>query len=422
VIKMRRVRRYLEKRRLEKAKKVVEKRASEFLARENTVGVGVGIQYKDGKEVGRGVVVLLSKKLPESQLEKKDIHPKKVDGLRVDCIETGEFVALGDPRRKIRPIQPGISVGNCRITAGTIGMFVRYANKQTERKKDSWEVDVLVKENSSNRPMLLSNAHVLCSDPFKDMKDQALDIYQPGPYDGGDKSCRIGELHRYVKLEEEFPAFGDRALAVIDEGIELDPRLFNLDVPLEGFTEPELGMKLGKVGRTTGFTTGKITAVNATIKVLYGGGKVVTFKEVFIADVLSRGGDSGSPCFNPDTYESPGILFAGSETHSAYTDIRHCTNIWPIELIKPEPKERVYTLLIELVPKEQSEDWIVKGSVISVKTKRPIPNVEVSLDQRSVITDASGRFEFREVPPGKHLVKAVCSGYEPYEKEIVLGD
>jgi len=26
------------------------------------------------------------------------------------------------------------------------------------------------------------------------------------------------------------------------------------------------------------------------------------------------------------------------------------------------------------------------------------------------------------VPPGKHLVKAVCSGYEPYEKEIVLDD
>ena len=139
---MKRVRKYLEQRRLEKAKKVVEKRASEFLARENTVGVGVGIQYKDGKEVGRGVVVLLSKKLPESQLEKKDVHPKRVDGLRVDCVETGEFVALGDPRRKIRPIQPGISVGNCRITAGTIGMFVGYANKQTERKKDSWEVDV----------------------------------------------------------------------------------------------------------------------------------------------------------------------------------------------------------------------------------------------------------------------------------------
>jgi len=415
------VRKYFESRKLEKAKRIVKQRAEEFLARENTVGIGVGIQYKAGKEVGKGLVVMLSKKLPESQLDKKDVHPKKVDGLRVDCIETGEFAALGDPREKIRPIRPGISVGNCRITAGTIGMFVRYAGGVKVEKVDSFEPDIMVSENRGNRPMLLSNAHVLCSDPFKDMKDQALDIYQPGPYDGGDRSCRIGELHRYVKLELEYPAFGDRALAVIDEGVELDPKLFNLDVPLEGFTKPELGMKLGKVGRTTGLTTGKITAVNAVIKVIYGGGKVVTFKEVFVANVISRGGDSGSPCFNLDTYESPGILFAGSETHSAYTDIRHCTNIWPIELIKPEPGERIYTLLIELVP-VQSEDWIVKGSVISAKTKKPLAGVEVSLDQKAVITDAAGRFEFKEVPPGKHLIRAVCSGYQPYEREIWLGE
>ena len=70
-------------------------------------------------------------------------------------------------------------------------------------------------------------------------------------------------------------------------------------------------MLVKKTGRTTHFTTGRVTALNATVNVGYGGGKVAKFVNQIITTDMSAGGDSGSLVL--DWQNRPvGLLFAGS--------------------------------------------------------------------------------------------------------------
>ena len=66
-----------------------------------------------------------------------------------------------------------------------------------------------------------------------------------------------------------------------------------------------------KTGRTTNYTTGRVTAINATVNVNYGGGRVARFIRQIVATNMSAGGDSGS--LITDVQENAvGLLFAGS--------------------------------------------------------------------------------------------------------------
>ena len=72
-------------------------------------------------------------------------------------------------------------------------------------------------------------------------------------------------------------------------------------------------MLVKKTGRTTDFTTGKVTSINATVNVNYGGGRVARFCRQIVTTDMSAGGDSGSLVL--DLENNPvGLLFAGSST------------------------------------------------------------------------------------------------------------
>lgn len=78
---------------------------------------------------------------------------------------------------------------------------------------------------------------------------------------------------------------------------------------------PALGMLVGKSGRTTQVTAGRITAVSATVNVNYAG-RVATFTDQLAiqstSGLFSRGGDSGSSIWTWDSRRAPvGLLFAG---------------------------------------------------------------------------------------------------------------
>ena len=80
--------------------------------------------------------------------------------------------------------------------------------------------------------------------------------------------------------------------------------------------EPALGMLVGKTGRTTQLTQGRITAVNVTVNVNYGGGRVGHFRDQFSVRAgsgdFSAGGDSGSVVWEWAAGLRPcGLLFAG---------------------------------------------------------------------------------------------------------------
>lgn len=70
-------------------------------------------------------------------------------------------------------------------------------------------------------------------------------------------------------------------------------------------------MLVKKVARTTNLTVGRITAINATVDVGYGGGQVARFTDQIVTTNISAGGDSDSLVVTLDNI-AVGLLFAGS--------------------------------------------------------------------------------------------------------------
>jgi len=102
----------------------------------------------------------------------------------------------------------------------------------------------------------------------------------------------------------------DSALAEVDLS-ELDRRIHWLGTMRRVVPTPQVGLLLSKCGRTTGFTTGSIANINATVDVNYGDGKVARFVGQLITSAMSAPGDSGSLIADLEG-GVVGLLFAGS--------------------------------------------------------------------------------------------------------------
>ena len=90
-------------------------------------------------------------------------------------------------------------------------------------------------------------------------------------------------------------------------------------------------MIVKKTGRTTNFTTGRITAINATIDVNYGGGKVGRFVDQIVTTNMSAGGDSGSLVMTLDNI-AVGLLFAGSSVAMIANQIENVRALLRVEV------------------------------------------------------------------------------------------
>lgn len=276
----------------------------------STVGVAVGLAPQpDG---GFGLAVRYRLGTPTARMITRRITGEV--GPEVDVRRTGRIWALssldcaaagGEPvvaalaageTRRARPLRPGISIAHTRVTAGTLGGFARFDG-------------VL---------HALSNHHVLVGDDGQ-LGD---DIVQPGPYDGGvAPEDRVGQLAHAVELRRGEPAAADAALAVLDDDV--------VDTsypggPLAGIGEVEGGELVEKLGRTTGHTRGRVSAIELDDVLVGFGGSLGTLSfdgqievEGAGAESFSRGGDSGSLVYRADERTAIGLLFAGSETGGA---------------------------------------------------------------------------------------------------------
>lgn len=192
------------------------------------------------------------------------------------------------------PLRPGVSVAHPQVTAGTLGAFV---------------------QDADGTVLLLSNNHVLADTDRARRGDAVL---SPGPADGGGPQDRVATLTSWVPLAASGNAL-DLAFAAVD-----DPALVGSNVLPEGTLGPPVedlldGTAVAKVGRTTGHTTGVVTAVELDgVVVDYGRGDVFSFDDcVEIAGegaAFSEGGDSGSVVYARDGLGAVGLLFAGSST------------------------------------------------------------------------------------------------------------
>ncbi|WP_432562439.1 chymotrypsin family serine protease [Kineococcus sp. SYSU DK003] len=231
-------------------------------------------------------------------------------GDEVDIREIGLVQALTAPaepgtwsaesmQRRVRPLHPGLSIAQRDVTAGTLGGFVTV--------------------EGSDGLFVLSNNHVLANSDQAALDDPVL---QPGPYDGGSAADRVGRLARAVALEAGGGNAVDAAIALLED--VADASGVDLDYPggrLTGWAEPDDEVAVEKVGRTTGWTRGRISAIELDdVAVQYPVG-VVSFDGQFEVTgevgAFSAGGDSGSLVFRPDTRQAVGLLFAGSERGGA---------------------------------------------------------------------------------------------------------
>ncbi len=338
----------------------IEAASRQLLHRANVVGVGIGFKRRGGKLVLdasgqpiRCIVVSVTEKVPVSELAAADMVPAEIDDQPTDVVATGPISIISDleanpkaaavnPQTRIRPIIGGLSIGlNPGVTAGTLGIIVR-------RPGDA-------------NAFILSNWHVMAGNNTPIADRTVLTVTQPGNFDGGrvpddvvalladfvpitsgngggggvPSPCPtaaavawlpnflaelVGSDTRLVPMKTAgrgiTPAaetnLVDAALAHIT--VEFSPEIAQIGV-VRGQATGELGMRVQKFGRTTSYTVGTITQVNATFVVQGYPDGPATFTDQLAITADSgpflQGGDSGSALISMDN-QATGLCFAGS--------------------------------------------------------------------------------------------------------------
>jgi hypothetical protein len=166
---------------------------------------------------------------------------------------------------------------------------------------------------------LLSNNHVLANENNLPVGSP---IFQPGLLDQGNPiSDRIATLTRLIALRAGQPNAADCAIAEILNSKTVSAaflaKVGRLRSP-EPIAATE-GMRVHKVGRTTGYTTGVVFDVSADVKVEYDLG-ILTFQDQILIrgtdGMFSDRGDSGSVIVDRTTRRATALLFAGSPSHT----------------------------------------------------------------------------------------------------------
>lgn len=308
----------------------------------NVVGLAEGIKWKNGEPTGEpALLVLVTHKLEKNQVQSKDVVPPKLGEMQTDVLAVGFPFAGGDTEssgaevqtlaKRVRPAQGGYSVGHKNITAGTIATCVYDILPGGTVSPPSHGMGIPPKF------YILSNNHVLANSNAGAPGDAVL---QPGPFDGGtDPADRIAILTRFIPITFNPPtpltSHNNLVDCAIAEGQFHDlSRFIYWNGHVRGWRRKAnvtVGMAVKKTGRTTNFTTGRITAINATIDVGYGGGRVARFKDQIVTNNMSAGGDSGSLVLTLDNV-AVGLLFAGSSTSMIANQIENVRSLLRVEV------------------------------------------------------------------------------------------
>ncbi|HEV2761848.1 MAG TPA: hypothetical protein VGV38_02545, partial [Pyrinomonadaceae bacterium] len=251
--------------------------------------------------------------------------------------------ALLPQRERRRPVVGGISISPLNVSfVGTLGCFLLRQNVDTE------EV------------FALSNNHVLAN---VDRLPVGTRIVQPGPEQPPfltDPQDTFANLHTVIPIR--FPDSGadpvfnrfDAAMASVSNAQLIERgRMFGMlraDEPNPGsqpvydpsrVVAPEPQMRVMKMGRTTGFTRGMITATNVQgVQVNYGTQqfpRIAVFRGVLtiVGDdgPFSMPGDSGSVILEESTGHPVALLFAGDGVRTTACDLGAlCQQLgaWPV--------------------------------------------------------------------------------------------
>ena len=302
----------------EHVRKVQERNTNRLMAMNGVEGTAIGFNQNDRLAIkvftaGPGVRGI----------------PQEFDGVPVQVVVTGKFYALepgkgkgGPPEGKgpkeevdptarfDRPVPIGVSTGNVgEISSGTIACRV----------------------TGGGKVYALSNNHVYALENTAPIGSEVL---QPGRYDDGvAPDDVIGTLSDF----EDILFFDEPFDPEVDPVNEIDAAIASTTTddlgnatPDDGYGTPNsttatayVNQRVQKYGRATGLTKGRVYALNATVDVGYGEGKVARFvgQIIITPGSFSAGGDSGSLVVvdgkgrnRADDRKPVGLLFAGSLT------------------------------------------------------------------------------------------------------------
>jgi hypothetical protein len=258
------------------------------------VGIGIGI----GQRLGDfSLAIRVKRRLPQLDVLLQRIIALAKD--EVNILETGQIRPQnGAPdaaqlQSVCRPLIIGCSVGHTTSSAGTLGLIARHVK--------------------TNRTVFVSNSHVLAHSGTAAIGDA---ITQPGKTDGG--TTPVGALLDFAPLKTSGSNLVDAAIAVPDPAIALQPG----QIPgIGAFTIAPAGillpnMSVSKLGRTTGFTRGVVTAVEFDHCVVESEIGNLTYDDQIeitgVSEPFSKKGDSGSLVIT-DNNEAIGMVFCGNE-------------------------------------------------------------------------------------------------------------
>jgi hypothetical protein len=277
----------------------------------NVVGVGVGRKFVKGKATNRPSVRLyVTQKLDKRLIPSEYLLPSSIEGVETDVVEVGRLRAQAPTARKRhRPARPGCSIGfrldapnDDLLMAGTLGAVV----------------------TDGTTRFILSNNHVLANE-----NELAIGapIYQPGLLDHGNPGTdAIARLSRFTSLTASGPNRVDCAIAEI-----LDPAFIGVRVMSKigklSSAQPipaVEAMAVEKVGRGSGYSTGKIFDASATVTLHYELGDLTFVDQILIrgtSGAFSEYGDSGALVVDADSGRAVGLLIGGSGEFSVANDL-----------------------------------------------------------------------------------------------------
>lgn len=264
----------------------------------NVVAVGISEKISQRKRTGKiGITFYVEKKIPLKDLGADEMIPPTVPeslsgkiAIPTDVVEIGKIGLQVNVTRK--DIQPGFSIGHVNDGIGTIGAIV----------------------TDGTNSYVLSNSHVLAMSGKGKKGDP---IIYPAQGDGGKNP---GDLVANLFDFKKFTGNGnyvnevDCAIAepIPNRLADLVPDIFGIGIPM-GTIKPRRGMKVVKVGRTSGKTTSEITDINFHIKLDYGSVGIVGFTNQILCKPFTQEGDSGSLVIDQATGKAVGLHIAGGD-------------------------------------------------------------------------------------------------------------
>jgi hypothetical protein len=313
---------------LQRLLEVQRAHAVRLLALPNVRGLAVGYKQTGGNRTGElAVLVYVQEKIHD-----RDILPPRdraeIPGVVTDVVQWGP-IRCGTARTPVYaaeqdPLRGGYSVGRANGGAGTIGAICAGA------------------EAGDQRVYVLSNNHVLATFPDGSRRDV---VYQPALSDGGTREDAIGSLTRKVSIR--YPTKGVIPWNQVDGAVvSVDPLNVEWSIADIGQvtginTDPPLGTRVRKTGRTTGCSAGEIIGINGYTAVVVDG-STAYFDQQLIVGLKCDLGDSGSLVVDEEN-RAVGLLFAVAETYAVVNPIAQVQRQLRVEVArtvsKPDPDD-----------------------------------------------------------------------------------